>query len=175
MHCRRASHSCSWWPTKFTLMLCTPRLRSYSRSCDASGIAWDDKGKRLFVTGKWWHKLYQVSRTLLTLPSQVASEPIQMDLQHPDPAVPECMLSRPHRTSQNSGILIVGVPHVTGQAGAQRRHQRRAGPAGLHPLCALRMTADLRPRRRLGARAAALRQPAGAWQEHSVSPGREAM
>lgn len=56
--------------------------------------------------------------------------------------MPECMLSRPHRTSQNHGVLIVGVPHVTGQAGAQRRHQRRAGPAGLHPQCALRMTAN---------------------------------
>ena len=25
-----------------------------------AGIAWDGGGKRLFVTGKWWHKLYQV-------------------------------------------------------------------------------------------------------------------
>jgi len=77
MHRRCESQSCSWWPTKVTLLLHTPRLRFYSCSCDASGIAWDDKGKRLFVTGKWWHKLYQVSRTLPTLPSQVASEPIQ--------------------------------------------------------------------------------------------------
>jgi Glutamine cyclotransferase len=26
----------------------------------APGIAWDEKRRRLFVTGKWWHKLYQV-------------------------------------------------------------------------------------------------------------------
>lgn len=25
-----------------------------------AGIAWDAAGKRLFVTGKWWPKLYQV-------------------------------------------------------------------------------------------------------------------
>lgn len=25
-----------------------------------NGIAWDSKLKRLFVTGKWWHELYQV-------------------------------------------------------------------------------------------------------------------
>lgn len=33
----------------------------YSRRLDVlNGIAWDAEGKRLFVTGKWWPKLYQI-------------------------------------------------------------------------------------------------------------------
>jgi len=28
-----------------------------------NGIAWDAQGRRLFVTGKWWPKLFQVEFT----------------------------------------------------------------------------------------------------------------
>ncbi|CAD5292785.1 MULTISPECIES: glutaminyl-peptide cyclotransferase [unclassified Imperialibacter] len=35
--------------------------QGYSRRLDVlNGIAWDEKEKRLFVTGKWWPKLYQI-------------------------------------------------------------------------------------------------------------------
>ncbi len=35
--------------------------QGYNRRLDVlNGIAWDESGKRLFVTGKWWPKLYQI-------------------------------------------------------------------------------------------------------------------
>ena len=39
------------------------RLRAGDADRDAvlNGIAWDEKAKRLFVTGKYWPKLYEIA------------------------------------------------------------------------------------------------------------------
>ncbi len=40
---------------------CKQRLAAaHYRTPRCAGIALDGRGKRLFVTGKWWHQVYQV-------------------------------------------------------------------------------------------------------------------
>jgi hypothetical protein len=37
----------------------------------SSGIAWDAKRRRLFVTGKYWPKVYEVSLKAIHLPGDI--------------------------------------------------------------------------------------------------------
>ena len=88
-----------------------------SSAC-SPGIAWDEKRRRLFVTGKWWHKLYQVK---LRRSSTITLEKVRSQFR---PREPYSYLPLQHTLV----LLDAGSdsPHVSSWPSAMCRRVRHA-------------------------------------------------